>query len=61
MVPNTKLMLNLKGELPLNLISQFAPIQYRKIVENEIENSAQSIIEDWIGVTIDDYLNATIR
>lgn len=56
-----KLMSNLKGELPLNLISQFAPIQYRKIVENEIENSAQSIIEDWIGVTIDDYLNATIR
>ena len=56
-----KLMSNLKGELPLNLISQFAPIQYRKIVENEIENSAQSIIEDWIGVTIDDYLHATIR
>lgn len=56
-----KLMNNLKGELPLNLISQFAPVQYRKIVEEEIENTAQSIIEDWIGVTIDDYLFACIR
>lgn len=55
------LMKNLEGEIPLNLLSQYAPIQYRQVVEGFIENNAQSIIEDWIGVTCEDYIYACLR
>ncbi len=55
------LMTNLKGEIPLNLLSQFAPIQYRQIIEGHLENDAEAIILDWIGITCEDYIYACLK
>ena len=50
---------NLKEGVPLNLLSQFMPIQYTKVREGIIKNDPTVLIKDRIKNTIDDYLYAT--
>ncbi len=45
--------------IPLNLLSQFMPIQYTKVREGVLENDPVALIEDRIMNTIDEYLHAT--
>lgn len=45
--------------IPLNLLSQFMPIQYTKVREGLLENEPEALIEDRITNTIDEYLYAT--
>lgn len=45
--------------IPLNLLSQFMPIQYTKVREGILENDPVALIEDRITNTIDEYLYAT--
>lgn len=45
--------------VPLNLLTQFMPIQYTKVREGIIENDPESLIIDRIINTIDEYLYAT--
>ncbi len=48
-----------KSGVPLNLLSQFMPIQYTKVREGLIENDPEVLIVDRIINTIDEYLYAT--
>lgn len=50
---------NLKGGIPLNLLSQFMPIQYTKVREGLLENDPEALICDRVINTIDEYLFAT--
>ena len=45
--------------VPLNLMSQFMPIQYTKVREGQLENDPVAFLEDRIVNTIDEYLYAT--
>ncbi len=45
--------------IPLNLLSQFMPIQYTKVREGELKNDPVELMEDRIINTIDEYLYAT--
>ena len=45
--------------IPLNLLSQFMPVQYTKVREGLLENDPEALIEDRITNTIDEYLYAT--
>lgn len=45
--------------IPLNLLSQFMPIQYTKVREGRLENDPVALIEDRIINTVDEYLYAT--
>ena len=55
-----RLLSNLRTTgIPLNLLSQFMPIQYTKVREGLLENEAEALIEDRITNTIDEYLYAT--
>ena len=61
-VENAKntLISNLKTHgIPLNLLSQFMPIQYTKVREGLLENEPEALIMDRIINTIDEYLYAT--
>ena len=56
----TCLIMNLRHNgIPLNLLSQFMPIQYTKVREGLLENEPVALIEDRITNTIDEYLYAT--
>ena len=48
-----------KNGVPLNLLSQFMPIQYTKVRDGLINNDPESLIIDRIVNTIDEYLQAT--
>jgi D-tagatose-1,6-bisphosphate aldolase subunit GatZ/KbaZ len=51
-----KLMTNLGNTtLPLSLVSQWLPVQYKKIRSGELENSPQAIIQNQIEEVLDDY------
>ena len=50
---------NLKDGCPLNLLSQFMPIQYTKVREGVLRNDPKELVLDRIGNTIDEYLYAT--
>ena len=51
-----KLLKNLsKKQLPLSLLSQFAPIQYERIRKNEIAWTAEAAIMDTIQIVLQDY------
>lgn len=50
---------NLKDGVPLNLLSQFMPIQYTKVREGLLENNPEALIIDRVCNTIDEYLYAT--
>ena len=54
-----KLLENLKEGCPLNLLSQFMPIQYTKVREGSLKNDPKELIVDRVGNTIDEYLYAT--
>ena len=54
-----KMIENLKDGVPLNLLSQFMPIQYTKVREGLIENKPEALIIDRVCNTIDEYLYAT--
>ena len=45
--------------IPLNLLSQFMPIQYTKVREGLLENNPEALIMDRIINTMDEYLYAT--
>ena len=53
------LLNNLKNGCPLNLLSQFMPIQYTKVREGTLKNDPKELVLDKIGNTIDEYLYAT--
>lgn len=50
---------NLKDGCPLNLLSQFMPIQYTKVREGVLKNDPKELVLDRISNTIDEYLYAT--
>lgn len=55
-----RLLTNLRTlEIPLNLLSQFMPIQYTKVREGYLKNDPVELIEDRIINTIDEYLYGT--
>lgn len=55
-----RLLENLRTQgIPLNLLSQFMPIQYTKVREGLLENEPVALVEDRIVNTIDEYLYAT--
>ena len=55
-----RLIGNLRTQgIPLNLLSQFMPIQYTKVREGVLENDPVALVEDRITNTIDEYLYAT--
>ncbi len=53
------LLNNLSDGCPLNLLSQFMPLQYTKVREGKLDNNPKDLILDRIGNTIDEYLYAT--
>ena len=55
------LMANLRSlpEVPLNLMSQFMPIQYTKVREGVLANDPEALVKDRVVNTIDEYLYAT--
>ena len=57
----SKLMSNLRSlpEVPLNLMSQFMPIQYTKVREGLLANDPEALVKDRVVNTIDEYLYAT--
>lgn len=57
----TTLMKNLRSlpEVPLNLMSQFMPIQYTKVREGVLPNDPEALVKDRVVNTIDEYLYAT--
>ncbi|MFV0255000.1 MAG: class II D-tagatose-bisphosphate aldolase non-catalytic subunit, partial [Erysipelotrichaceae bacterium] len=50
---------NLKSGVPLNLLSQFMPIQYTKVRAGILDNEPISLICDRVINTLDEYLFAT--
>ena len=55
-----RLLTNLRTlGIPLNLLSQFMPIQYTKVREGYLKNDPVELIEDRIINTIDEYLYGT--
>lgn len=55
-----KMLSNLSTtEIPLALISQYMPSQYKKIRLNQLNNNAESLLKDKVKECIDDYSFAT--
>ncbi|MFI3254580.1 MAG: class II D-tagatose-bisphosphate aldolase, non-catalytic subunit [Eubacteriales bacterium] len=46
-------------ELPLGLLSQFMPLQYKKVIEGTIDRNAYSLVKDSVTNVIEDYHKAT--
>ena len=53
------LLNNFKDGCPLNVLSQFMPIQYTKVREGELKNDPRELIIDRVINTCDEYLYAT--
>ena len=53
------LLNNFKDGCPLNVLSQFMPIQYTKVREGELKNEPRALIIDRVINTIDEYLYGT--
>ena len=47
-----------KMEIPLTLISQYLPMQYERIRDGKIENSAMALVKDKIDCVLDRYTSA---
>lgn len=57
-----KMIKNLKSVgIPLNMLSQYLPVQYAKVRNGELRNDPESLIKDRIINTIDDYYSAVIQ
>jgi D-tagatose-1,6-bisphosphate aldolase subunit GatZ/KbaZ len=55
-----RLMRNLGGvDIPLSMVSQYLPAQYKKCREGHLPLKAEELLEDRVGDVIDDYLYAT--
>jgi len=54
-----KLFDNFAGGVPLNLLSQFMPIQYTKVREGALENDPRLLVMDRVVNTVDEYLFGT--
>lgn len=54
-----KLFENFRDGVPMNLVSQFMPVQYWKIRYGELTNAPEDLVMGWINEVIDDYLYAT--
>ena len=54
-----RLFSNFEGGVPLNLLSQFMPIQYTKVREGKLENDPRALVFDRVANTVDEYLFAT--
>jgi D-tagatose-1,6-bisphosphate aldolase subunit GatZ/KbaZ len=55
----TKLLHNLKtAPIPLSLLSQYAPLQYKRIRNGTLENSPEGIILDQITSVLETYAEA---
>jgi D-tagatose-1,6-bisphosphate aldolase subunit GatZ/KbaZ len=52
---------NMKGPVPLPLLSQFMPVQYARVRGGFIENNMDDLILDRIGDCADDYIFAIER
>lgn len=56
----TKLMDNLNNAtVPMTLISQYMPVQYRNIKDGKIENNPKDLVHDYIKMYLSDYQYAT--
>jgi len=53
-----RLVANLEDPIPMPLLSQFMPIQYKKIQDGIVENHVDALILDRIGDYYDDYIFA---
>lgn len=47
--------------IPMTLLSQYLPMQYRRVRDGLVKNSPKDLLLDHIGDCIDDYLYASIR
>lgn len=47
--------------IPQALLSQYLPMQYRRVRDGVLENHPKDLLLDHIGDCIDDYLYASIR
>lgn len=45
-----------KTEIPLTLLNQYMPVQYRKIREGRLKNDPVALLKDKIGDVIEDYI-----
>ena len=54
-----RLFENFRNGVPLNLLSQFMPIQYTKVREGTLANDPKSLVFDRVANNIDEYLFAT--
>ena len=50
---------NLKDGAPYDLLSQFMPVQYKKVREGQLINDPKQLVLDRIDNTLDDYLYAS--
>ena len=50
---------NFSGGVPLNLLSQFMPIQYLKVRWGQLKNDPKSLVFDRVANAVDEYLYAT--
>jgi len=53
-----RLVDNMSGPVALPLLSQFMPIQYARVRDGALKNTADDLILDRIGDCIDDYIFA---
>lgn len=55
-----KLVKNLsETDIPMNLLSQYMPYQYRRVKEGLVENTPLALIKDYVKVWFEDYCFAT--
>lgn len=54
-----RLLMNLRGPLPLALLSQFAPVQGEKVRAGVLQNTPENLILDRVGAVLQDYFEAT--
>ena len=44
--------------IPLSLLSQYMPIQYRKVREGQLSADSRTLASDWVNECLNDYLFA---
>ena len=56
----SKLVANLEATpIPMTLLSQYMPYQYRRIKDGKVSNDPLSLIKDYVKLYLDDYQFAT--
>ena len=55
-----KLLKNMNSvEIPMNILHQYMPIQYESIARGKLENTASSLVKDYIRIVVKRYCYAT--